>query len=145
MNELLRKSFDIKQEINRLQAELKTVNAGIVSQAIFPKDKATATITEGTLRAKIVNKETLKWDQAKLNNARQILGDEKFLSIFDFEWKPASKKDLDGFLQYAPKEQAKHIIDALSISLSTSVTVEIVELGELNGLGKVSEFVGLSL
>lgn len=65
---------------------------------VFPQDKKTLYYEQDNFIVKVVKKETLKWDQEKLNKARLFLGDETFLSLFYFEWKHKHRSVLDYFL-----------------------------------------------
>lgn len=123
LSAMINRAYDIKQQIDNLSVELKDLNAKIYEEAVFADGKKTTYLAGDGLCAKIVKKENRKWDQGKLNIARMNMGDEKFLTLFNFEWKPKSAKDIDGFLGYAPDEQKKPILEALTTSTSYTVTV----------------------
>ncbi len=120
--ELIKEAYALKQEADRIKARLAEVNQTISASVTFPPDKNTVTGVAANLICKVSKKENLKWDQAKLNQARATLGDELFLSLFSYEWKHQSKPVLDNFLQH--NGQAKPVLDALTITESFSVTVE---------------------
>ncbi len=122
MPELITEAYTLKQEADRIKTRLAEVNQAIAANAVFPPDKNTITGTAGNLICKVSKKESLKWDQSKLNQARATLGDPLFLSLFSYEWKHQSKPVLDNFLRH--NEQAKPVLDALTITSSVSVTVE---------------------
>lgn len=119
--------LDLKAQITEHQSRLKVLQAQLAGLAVFSEGKHTATIQGDGVLAKVVNKMENSWDQPKLNAARAQLGDETFLSLFGFEWKPRAKKDIDGFLAHAPQDKRQPILDALTIKTSQSVSFERVE------------------
>ena len=125
---LIQEGAKLKAEMDAIQLQLKDVNQQIFEQTTFIDGKNTVNTKAGNITAKIQKKETYAWDQAKLDEARQVIGDAKFLDIFSFQWKAASKKKLDGFLEFAPAEQKKPIMDALTIKPSYSVSYEVQDV-----------------
>lgn len=126
--ELIQAGAKIKAEMDALQLQLKDINQGIFEKTTFLDGKNTVNTKAGNITAKIQKKETYAWDQAKLDAARQILGDAKFLEVFVFKWKESSKKVLDGFLAHAPDEQKKPVLAALTIKPSYSVSYEVQDV-----------------
>ena len=118
----------LKAEIEERKARLKEIEEQITPMAVFPDGKSTANIDAGNYVLKVQKKSIYKWNQGKLNVARQDLGDEKFLSLFTFEWKPIAKKEIDVFLKHANTAVKAPVMDALTISSSTSVSVELKEV-----------------
>ena len=125
--DLIQAGAKLKNEIDALQLQLKDINQQIYEKTTFTDGKNTVNTKAGNITAKIQKKETYAWDQAKLDEARQIIGDAKFMDIFSFKWQAASKKKLDGFLEFATPEQKKPVMNALTIKPSYSVTYEVQE------------------
>ena len=126
--ELIQAGAKINAEMDALQLQLKDINQEIFEKTTFIDGKNTVNTQAGNINAKIQRKETYAWDQAKLDTARQILGDAKFMEVFAFKWKEASKKTLDGFLAHAPDEQKKPVLAALTIKPSYSVSYEVQDV-----------------
>ena len=122
LNTLINDAAQLKAKIDDLRAELKEMQDRIAEQATFPPGRQTATIDAGGVTCKISRRETLVWDQDRLNTARAVMGDGEFLSLFGYEWKPLGKKQIDGFLAYAPPEKKRAVMDALTIKSAISVT-----------------------
>jgi hypothetical protein len=111
---LVREGAETKAEMDNLQAKLRLINKQLADLAPFEGDKKTATIEAGGYTVKVQVKENVRWDQEKLNRARTTLGDDMFFKVFRWEYKPVSKKDLDGYLEYAGDEYKQPILDAMS-------------------------------
>lgn len=128
INDLIQAGAKLKAEIDALQLQLKDINQQIFEQTTFANGKNTVNTQAGNINAKIQRKETYAWDQEKLDAARNIIGDAKFMEIFAFKWKESSKKTLDGFLAHAPDEQKKPVLAALTIKPSFAVTYEVLNV-----------------
>lgn len=128
INDLIQAGAKLKAEIDALQIQLKDVNQQIFENTTFTSGKNTVNTKAGNITAKIQKKETYAWDQAKLDAARNIIGDVKFMKIFAFKWKESSKKTIDGFLANAPEEQKKPVLAALTIKPSYSVSYEVQDV-----------------
>ena len=126
--DLIQAGAKLKNEIDALQLQLKDINQQIFEKTTFVDGKNTVNTKAGSITAKIQKKETYAWDQAKLDAARNIIGDAKFMEIFAFKWKESSKKTLDGFLAHAPDEQKKPVLAALTIKPSYSVSYEVQDV-----------------
>ena len=126
--DLIQAGAKLKNEIDALQLQLKDINQQIFEKTTFVDGKNTVNTKAGSITAKIQKKETYAWDQAKLDAARNIIGDAKFMEIFAFKWKESSKKTLDGFLANAPDEQKKPVLAALTIKPSYSVSYEVQDV-----------------
>jgi len=126
--ELIQAGAKIKAEMDALQLRLKDINQEIYEKTTFIDGKNTVNTKSGNITAKIQKKETYAWDQAKLDAARNIIGDAKFMEVFAFKWKESSKKTLDGFLAHAPDEQKKTVLAALTIKPSYSVSYEVQDV-----------------
>ena len=126
--ELIQEGAKLKAELDAIQLKLRDVNQEIFEKTQFLDGKNTVNTKAGSITAKIQKKETYAWDQAKLDAARNIIGDAKFMEIFAFKWKESSKKTLDGFLAHAPDEQKKPVLAALTIKPSYSVSYEVQDV-----------------
>jgi len=126
--ELIQTGAKLKAELDAIQLKLRDVNQEIYEKTTFVDGKNTVNTKAGSITAKIQKKETYAWDQAKLDAARNIIGDAKFMEVFAFKWKESSKKTLDGFLAHAPDEQKKPVLDALTIKPSYSVSYEVQDV-----------------
>ena len=126
--ELIQTGAKLKAELDAIQLKLRDVNQEIYEKTTFVDGKNTVNTKAGSITAKIQKKETYAWDQAKLDAARNIIGDAKFMEIFAFKWKESSKKTLDGFLANAPDEQKKPVLAALTIKPSYSVSYEVQDV-----------------
>lgn len=129
MNTKLQQLFSLKQQeeilkaqANEIKEQINSLEQEIGKTAVFPQGKKTSNYEQDGFSVKVERKETLKWDQDKLNKARAELGDDTFLRLFKFEWKHKQKAVLDEFL--ANDANAKHLKDALTISDKFSVSIE---------------------
>ncbi|MDE5681134.1 MAG: hypothetical protein K2I05_02165 [Mailhella sp.] len=124
----LHQLFILKQKKDALTVQLKelkkqifSIESEIGNSVIFLQDKKTLYYKQGNFTVKVVRRETLKWDQEKLNMARLFLGDETFFHLFDFEWKHKHRAILDDFLKN--NVNAKIIERALTINNKFNVTI----------------------
>lgn len=124
---IISRGIELRAQIDELKSQLDDINAQLAPLAQFPPDKATGYVTGERFRAKVMRRTYEKWDQDKLNLARQELGDSVFLPLFRFNWAPKSKPLLKGFLLSAPKEQAALINGALTTSTTSSVSYEEIK------------------
>lgn len=122
--ELARESFELHSKIAELRERLLAINAELAKFAEFPEGKNTAHFSADGYNVKVTHSERWKWDQKKLNAARNILGDKVFLPLFKFSWEPKRKTEVNGFIKHAPAEQSRLITDALTITPGTQVSVE---------------------
>lgn len=118
---LIRQAADKKAQITALEAELKDLNLQIYEETPFQDGVKTAHWDTGDVKVTVSKKEIIEWDQSLLNKARAIMGDEKFMNIFIYKWQPKNKKSLDGFLGFAPDNETKPILEAMTIKKSYSV------------------------
>lgn len=129
MNTKLQQLFSLKQQeeilkaqANEIKEQINSLEQEIGKTAVFPQGKKTSNYEQDGFSVKVEHKETLKWDQDKLNKARAELGDDTFLRLFKFEWKHKQKAVLDEFL--ANDANAKPLKDALTIFDKFSVSIE---------------------
>lgn len=129
MNTKLQELYSLKQQKEVLDAQLKGIKEQIAdieleigNSTVFPQDKKMLSYNQDNFAVKIEKKETLKWDQDKLNQARITLGDDTFLNLFGFEWKHKQKAVLDNFIK--TDARAKVVQDALTITHKFNVSIE---------------------
>lgn len=109
---LIREGMALKESIKAAETRLKD-------------GSKTGVVAGDGVRAKVALKEYEKWDQEKLAVARSKVGDERFFSLFKWEFSPRSKKDMDGFLAFASDFEKGFILDALTTKPGApSVTYE---------------------
>lgn len=128
IDHLISRGAELRSAMDTLRKELEAVNGEIASLAEFPEGRSTAYVTGREWRARVVRRVKETWDQGRLDKARAELGDELFLSLFRAEWTPVSRREVQGFLGYAPEGQRRHIREALSARTFPYVTCE--RLGE---------------
>lgn len=120
--QLVRDAAELKASIDADRERLKAMQNEIAENMTVPPGKMSASIEVGSVLCKVTRKEEYKWDQDKLNVARAVMGDQEFLGIFSFDWKPIGKKQIDGFLNHASAERKQPVIDALTIKTTHSVS-----------------------
>lgn len=100
--------------------ELTARNAEIANAldklATFKDGCNTGHLTAGGYKLTVSRKFNTKWRQEKLAEARSKLTDELFFRVFSWKYEPRSKKDLDGFLEYASPEFRAAILEAMETS-----------------------------
>ena len=106
---------------NKARADALTArNAEIAEEleklAIFKDGCNTGHLTAGGYKLTVSRKFNTKWRQEKLAEARSKLTDELFFRVFSWKYEPRSKKDLDGFLEYASPEFRAAILEAMETS-----------------------------
>lgn len=112
---LVREGSAIKAQIDVSQARLKEINARLAEIAEYKPGAKTGMVIGSGVQAKVQLKEYEKWDQEKLEQARALLGDELFFRLFRWEFSPRSKRELDGFLGFAPENHRRAVLDALTV------------------------------
>ena len=101
---LIHKGLQLRCSIDSLKKELEAVNRDVAALAEFPEGKATAYVCGEGCRARVSLREYEKWDQARLGDARRLLGEELFGSLFRSVWEPVSRREVQGFLRHGPQE-----------------------------------------
>ena len=124
INQMITEAAAIKRQIDGLKVQLKDMTDAIYANVTIPAGKQSSSIVVGDVKCKIANKETYTWDQAQLNNARATIGDDVFLKVFTYEWKPVNKRACDAFLATCPDAQRQLIHNALTVKQSSSVSFE---------------------
>ena len=124
-DKLIRRGLELRCSIDSLKKQLEEVNRQIIDAAEFPEGKNTAWVLGKGCRARVVNRVYEKWDQDKLDHARQVLGGEDFNRLFRAVWEPVSRRDVQGFLGRAGDEQREALLDALDAKTSPMVSYEV--------------------
>jgi hypothetical protein len=125
---LAQEAVALKERIGSAQDRLREIDEQLAAMAIFPKGKQTGTVEGDVFKIKVTLKEYSKWDQEALRQARGVLGDDAFFKVFTWEFKPISKKELDGYLKFAGDEYKNAVLNALTVTPGKpQVTYERVE------------------
>ena len=86
MQKLIERGYQIKQQLEVLKTELTQINVEVAKNAQFQNGKKTGHITTGTINAKVVLRETIKWDQEKLSKISEHF--DNFSQFIKTEIKP---------------------------------------------------------
>ena len=105
-----------KAEADRLTARNAEIAEALEKAARFKDGSNTGHVMAGGYRFTVSRKFNTKWLADKLEEARKALTDELFFKVFAWEYKPRSKKELDGFLEYASPEFRAAILAAMETS-----------------------------
>ena len=128
LSALIRRGAELKSRISVMTDELRDINLRLQSGAVFPEGKNTAHLTGGGYTATVQRKINVKWDQARLAEARARMVDARFFDVFTWEFKPTSAKKLDGFLDFAPEEERALVQAARTLSPGApQVSYELLE------------------
>ena len=111
---LVREAVSLKAWLSTAKERLAELHAELAKRAEFKEGSKTGTLVAAGHRVKVSLKEKATWDQKLLGEARASIGDTTFFQVFAWEYKPKSKKDLDGFLQYAQPDARKLIEQAMT-------------------------------
>lgn len=100
--------------------ELTARNAEIAEElekaAAFRDGSNTGHLTAGGHKVVVTRRFNTRWVTEKLEAARAKMTDELFFKVFGWRYEPRSKKDLDGFLEYASPEFRQVILAAMETS-----------------------------
>lgn len=131
MNEKLHKLFLLKQQEEILKAQASDIKEQITlleqeigKTAVFPDGKKTSNYKQDGFSVKVERKETLKWDQDLLNQARAKLGDKTFLRLFKYEWKHKNLAVLRDFLSDKTNNDTAFLMAAMTVTDKYSVSIE---------------------
>ena len=128
VNALIREGMEIKARMDADKKRLQSINNTLAELAEYREGSQTGHIYDTNLHVKVQRKTNVKWDQAELNRARVALGDDLFFEVFKWEFKPASKKALDGFMQYGDKTCVELVRGAMTETPGTpAVEYELLE------------------
>lgn len=100
MSEMLERLFNLKDQINKLQEEFDALRLQLFAVAVPPGQKS-GKLRCGNIVAKFAARENVTWDQAKLGEARKLLGESRFFQFFTIAYKPDGRA-----LQNAPDDIA---------------------------------------
>lgn len=99
---------------NKSRADELTNRNREIAQELAGMVKGKGKIEGNGLKATISTPIYTKWDQAGLENARQIIGNEVFFRVFKPEFKPKAKALLDAWLDSADPALATPVIKAMT-------------------------------
>ena len=105
-----------KARADELTARNAEIADALDKLAAFKDGSNTGHLTAGGYKVTVSRKFNTKWRQEKLAEARSKLTDELFFRVFSWKYEPRSKKDLDGFLEYASPEFRAAILEAMETS-----------------------------
>lgn len=125
---LIQRYVALKLELDQKQALLREIAAELAESAPFPEGKKTAHIIGAGYDVTVQRRENVKWDQKKLEAARQAMGNEDFFKVFAWEFKPASAKALNGFLDYGDPAHVEAVRGARTLTQGApSITFAPIE------------------
>lgn len=122
IDRLIEKGMKLRCAVDTLKRELDSVNRDIVALAEFPEGKNTAWVLGSCGKARVVNRVYDKWDQARLDEIRGIMGEDAFGVLFRRVWEPVSRREVQGFLSHGPAEYAELLRGALSTKVTPAVS-----------------------
>jgi hypothetical protein len=99
LEQLIQEGASLKSQRDALDAHLKQINQQISGLMDFNGKKTAHAFSAGH-KVTVQLRENVRWDQTKLEQVRESIGNDEFLTIMRPEWKPRSKKDLDGYLAH---------------------------------------------
>ncbi len=112
---LIREAAALDAEIKSKTARLKTLKVQLSALAEYKPGSKTGHLVGGGHKVKVQVKEYVKWDQDKLDQV-QSFNPAKFSEVFKTEYKPVSKKTLDGFLEHGNKNMVDGITWAMTVT-----------------------------
>ena len=124
-DKLIRRGLELRCSIDTLRKQLDDVNRQIVEAAEFPEGRNTAWVQGRDCRARVMNRVYEKWDQRKLDEARDALGEEAFRQLFRAVWEPVSRRDVQDFLARAPENERDALLAALDSKTTPQVSYEL--------------------
>lgn len=110
MDTLIAEGAKLKEQEADIKARLADINKTLETMAEFC-GKKTATIVGGGYRVKIQKRTNVRWDQAKLNEARQMMGNDEFFKAFTWRFEPKGARQLAEYFE-ATQEHNANIIKA---------------------------------
>lgn len=114
VSELMREGMAIKTRMDADRKRLQEINAALAGLAEYREGSQTGHLYDSNLHVKVQRKTNVKWDQTGLNQARAGMGDELFFQVFKWEFKPSSKKALDGLLEFGKAEHRQMVLAAMT-------------------------------
>ena len=105
-----------KAEADRLTARNAEIAEQLLQDASFKNGSDTGHLVTGGYKVTVTRRVNTKWLKDKLEEARSKMSDTVFFRVFAWEYKPRSKKDLDGFLAHADPEFRRLILTAMETS-----------------------------
>lgn len=97
---LVDRAARLKEELTEKTEMLRQINLTLAERGEFKPGSQTGHLSGRHYQARIQLKDYTKWDQAKLADARQAMGDTEFFKIFKWIFEPISAKTLAGALEF---------------------------------------------
>ena len=116
LNNLVAEYATNKAEADRLTARNAEIADQLLPCASFKDGSDTGHLVADGYKVTITRRANTKWLKDKLEEARSKMSDALFFKVFAWEYKPRSKKDLDGFLAHADPEFRRLVLTAMETS-----------------------------
>ena len=116
LDDLVREYAANKEKADQLTARNAEIAERLEAAARFKDGSNTGHLSAGGRKVTITRKFNTKWVGEKLEAARAKLTDELFFKVFAWKYEPRSKKELDGFLEFAAPEFRAAILAAMETS-----------------------------
>lgn len=116
LDDLAREYAANKAKADALTARNAEIAEKLATAARFKDGSNTGHLLAGGYKMTVTRKFNTKWLPEKLEIARRELTDELFFKVFAWKYEPRSKKELDGFLEYASPEFRAAILAAMETS-----------------------------
>ena len=113
---LVREYAANKAKADKLTARNAEIAEALDKLATFKDGSNTGHLTAGGHKVVVTRRFNTRWVTEKLEAARAKMTDELFFKVFGWRYEPRSKKDLDGFLEYASPEFRQVILAAMETS-----------------------------
>ena len=91
LEQIIKQGAEIKDRIKYDTENLRNINAEIEKLTDF-SGKKSASLTAAGITVKIQKRDNVKWDQDKLHQFRDAVGDELFFDLFKVNFKPLNGK-----------------------------------------------------
>ena len=116
LDELAKEYAANKAQADALTARNAEIADLLTAEAKFKDGSNTGHLMAGGYKFTVTRKFNTKWLPEKLEIARAKMTDELFFKVFAWKYEPRSKKELDGFLEYAAPEFRAAILAAMETS-----------------------------
>lgn len=125
---LIDEAAALDNEIRQKTEQLRELKKTLAEAAIYRDGSKTGRLVSTNFEVTIQQRDNVKWDQTKLNEARLAMGDAAFFKIMKWTFEPTSAKTLNGFLEFGDQGQAGLIAAARTVTPGApAVTFERLE------------------
>jgi hypothetical protein len=101
VRELVDQAAILAEEISQKTEDLRALKDRLAQLADYKEGSMTGRVFGGHYTATVTRKETMTWDQGKLDALRKTIGNREFLRVFKYEFKPIAKKEADAAIKHA--------------------------------------------